>query len=118
MPVTQNRRPMLEWQFSVGMTMQSKRTRLHTLFAFTMTLATTSASAQTGAAPRLPAGVLTDRLTMDGRLDEAAWTQAPAIDGLTQTDPAEGRVGSGRTRITVLANRTQISIVKNSATTE
>jgi hypothetical protein len=85
--------------------------RLRAILALAATLASTAAGhAQTVPVPRLEAGVLTGGLSIDGRLDESAWSQAPSIDGLTQTDPAEGRAGSGRTRVSVLANRTTIAI--------
>src|SRR5690606_39382190 len=42
------------------------------------------------AAPRARAVRTTERITVDGRLDEPAWMTAPAITNFSQTDPVEG----------------------------
>ncbi len=41
-------------------------------------------------------------LTIDGRLDEAAWQQAPAIEGFKQREPVEGAEPTERTVVRVL----------------
>lgn len=41
-------------------------------------------------------------ITLDARLDEAAWIQAPVAPALTQTDPDEGAPGSERSEIRLL----------------
>lgn len=53
--------------------------------------------------PRLAAAALGPVLTVDGRLDEAAWQGAASIDALTQVDPVEGAAASAPTRVRVLA---------------
>lgn len=45
-------------------------------------------------------------ITLDGRLDEAAWAQAPVTDSFTQIDPDEGRPASQRTEVRVLYDDT------------
>src|SRR4051812_10043379 len=54
------------------------------------------------AAPPAPAVLHAFRLTgaepvIDGRLDEPAWADAPAADGFTQFEPAEGTAATERT---------------------
>ena len=41
-------------------------------------------------------------LTLDGRLDEAAWAAAPVADGFTQLEPTPGAAGSQATEARVL----------------
>lgn len=60
--------------------------------------------------PRLRAGVLDERIVVDGQLTDAAWSSASAIEGFTQTDPAEGKPASMRTTVRVLAGATAIAI--------
>ena len=67
-------------------------------------------AAQEGPAPALRAGILTDGLAIDGRLDEAAWATAEAADHFTQTDPLEGQPATGRTTVRVLAGAKAIAI--------
>jgi hypothetical protein len=62
-----------------------------------------SASAQEAQPPVLQAGALPDALSVDGVLDEPAWTSAPFADAFTQSDPAEGSMPSARTTVRVLA---------------
>src|SRR5438270_13258984 len=68
-----------------------------------------SAWAQAGP-PSLRAGVLTDRIVIDGQLNEAAWESADAIEDFRQTDPVEGAAASGHTRVQVLADTKSIVI--------
>lgn len=66
--------------------------------------------AQNNGPPTLAAGVLSDSVRVDGRLDEAEWSAAPASDGFTQTDPSEGAPPTGRTTVRVLAGHTAIVV--------
>jgi Domain of unknown function (DUF5916)/Carbohydrate family 9 binding domain-like len=52
--------------------------------------------------PRVRAVRLTGPVEIDGRLDEAAWADAPIVSGFTQVDPEEGRPVSERTEARVL----------------
>jgi Domain of unknown function (DUF5916) len=58
----------------------------------------------------LQVGKLPADLRVDGRLDEPAWQQAPAIDGLTTFEPQEGGTPTGRTTVRVLADKKTIVI--------
>src|SRR5262245_31310290 len=60
--------------------------------------------------PTLRAGVITSALSIDGRLDEADWSNAPAIENLTMLDPTEGGAPTGRTVVRVLANAASLVI--------
>jgi uncharacterized protein DUF5916 len=60
--------------------------------------------------PALRAGSVTGALRIDGRLDEAAWSAADSIDGITEIEPREGVRPSGRTVIRVLASADAIII--------
>jgi hypothetical protein len=53
--------------------------------------------------PSLRVG-LADGIVVDGVLDEPAWAEAEAIDGLTMTEPTEGGTLVGETRVRVLAS--------------
>jgi len=66
-------------------------------------LAVTPVRTQMPVVPTLPAGRLVGSITVDGILDESAWTTAEATDAFTQTDPVEGGAPSGRTVVRVLA---------------
>ena len=68
------------------------------------------AAAQAPSPPTIRAGVLADRLALDGRLDEPAWTTAGVVDGLMQSDPVEGAQPTGRTTVRVLAGPRAIAI--------
>lgn len=63
-------------------------------------------------APELRVGVLApdakSAIQLDGRLDEPAWQTAPVIDGFAQVEPVEGAPATFRTRVRVLADRTQL----------
>jgi hypothetical protein len=71
-------------------------------------LATVSLSGQ--APPSLRAGALPPGVTIDGRLDEAAWSSAQPIDAFAQTDPNEGAPPTGRTTVRALADRRALVI--------
>jgi hypothetical protein len=61
-------------------------------------------------APTLRAGALGAGLSIDGVLDEPAWTGAASIDQLTQSDPDEGQEATARTTIRVLASAGALAI--------
>ncbi|HSW29625.1 MAG TPA: DUF5916 domain-containing protein [Longimicrobiales bacterium] len=54
--------------------------------------------------PALQVGVLQAGLRLDGVLDEPAWDAAPAIPGLTMTEPTEGGTPLAATLVRVLAD--------------
>src|SRR5262245_36016997 len=60
--------------------------------------------------PSLRAGVVPPNLVIDGRLSEAAWESADAIEELRQTDPVEGAPPTAHTRVQVLADARSIVI--------
>ena len=68
-----------------------------------------TAFAQSGP-PALRAGAVASKIVIDGRLTEAAWESAEAIDDFRQTDPAEGAAPTARTRVQALADRHSIVI--------
>ena len=55
----------------------------------------------TGAAPSIRAVERTVPVTIDGRLDEAVWTSAPAATDFVQRDPSEGQPATQRTEVRV-----------------
>lgn len=69
-----------------------------------------SVRAQPLAPPTVRAGVLSDRLSLDGLLDEQDWATAGIIESLLQSDPVEGAVATGRTTVRVLAGARAIAI--------
>src|SRR5512137_205759 len=60
--------------------------------------------------PSLQAGQLDGSIRLDGKLDEAAWQTAPRIDNLTMSEPTPGIAPTGRTIVSVLADRRVIVI--------
>ena len=54
--------------------------------------------------PRLKAGRGAEEVVLDGRLVEAVWQTADSISGLTQVEPVQGGVPTGRTVVRVLAH--------------
>lgn len=56
------------------------------------------------AQPTLNATAFDGALTLDGRLDEAAWSTADSIVNLTMIEPEEGGVPVGQTTVKVLAS--------------
>jgi hypothetical protein len=56
------------------------------------------------------AGALDASIRLDGRLDEPAWQQAPAIGNLTMSEPTPGAAPTGRTTVRVLADRKSLVI--------
>ena len=49
-------------------------------------------------------------ITLDGRLDEAAWRTADSISDLVQVEPDQGRTPTGRTVVRVLVSAEEIVI--------
>ncbi len=62
------------------------------------------------ARPSLTLAPLTGRITLDGRLNEAAWATADSIPRLTEVEPREGATPAARTVVKVLANADEIVI--------
>src|SRR5262245_41931036 len=62
------------------------------------------------APPSIHAGRIPLNLAIDGRLTEAAWESADAIEDFRQTDPNEGARPSARTRVRVLADERSVVI--------
>ncbi|MEJ2541068.1 MAG: DUF5916 domain-containing protein [Gemmatimonadota bacterium] len=52
--------------------------------------------------PMHQAHAMDGRVSIDGVLDEAAWSQAPVVDAFTQVDPQEGAPASERTEARIL----------------
>jgi hypothetical protein len=53
-------------------------------------------------APQIRALQITERIKVDGKLDDPAWSKAEAADGFTQRDPDEGKPVSERTEVRIL----------------
>jgi hypothetical protein len=66
--------------------------------------------AQSADPPHLRAALLADVITIDGILNEPAWTSAEAADGFLQTDPVEGAAASARTVVRVVASARMIVV--------
>ena len=64
--------------------------------------ATAATASQTDPRPSLRAARRTSPITIDGRLDEAAWAAATPVRNLRQQQPDEGRAPSERTEVRVL----------------
>jgi hypothetical protein len=75
-----------------------------------LTLTSPGAAATPGDVPRLAVGALTADVTIDGRLDEAAWASTERSGDLTEVDPHEGATPSAQTRVRVLAGPKAIAI--------
>jgi hypothetical protein len=54
------------------------------------------------AVPTLRAVRTSEAIRLDGRLDEAVWSEAAAFDAFRQSDPTEGAPGSERTEVRVV----------------
>ena len=68
------------------------------------------ARADDAARPVLRVGSANGTIHLDGRLDEAAWSSADSINGLTEIEPREGARPSGHTVIKLLATADAIII--------
>ena len=60
------------------------------------------AAAAHSAAPVIVAAPLTGSITLDGRLDDAAWLGAQPVTGMTQVNPLEGRPSSQPMAVRIL----------------
>ena len=69
-----------------------------------LSVAAPSAAQSPSSLPELAVGLLPDDIRIDGRLDEPAWSAAPAIERLTMLEPVEGGEPSFGTTIRVLAS--------------
>jgi hypothetical protein len=70
-----------------------------------------AAQPRSTAAPRRAVATRTSEApVIDGVLDEAAWSLAPAIDGFVQTEPFEGQPATERTEVRVLYTRTALYV--------
>src|SRR5688572_27652512 len=54
------------------------------------------------AAPRLRTARVSERIELDGRLDEAHWRSVPAATEFTQTEPADGAPATERTEVYIV----------------
>lgn len=71
----------------------------------------TAVRAGDAARPTLRAGALAGPIVLDGRLDDAAWGQAPdSIAHLTMVEPREGGTPAARTTVKVLAGKDELVI--------
>ena len=52
---------------------------------------------------------------IDGRLDDAAWTQVPASDSFTQSFPSDGAAASAPTRIRVAYDDRSVYIASSAS---
>jgi hypothetical protein len=97
-------------KISLPTTMRRSRFILSTGLLPLMLVLVLPARAQTSVPPTLPAGAasavqavrLAGSIDVDGRLDDAAWAAAPAIEGFRQNRPREGAPASQRTVVRVL----------------
>jgi hypothetical protein len=72
-------------------------------------IATPAFGAETGP-PALRVDDLPASITIDGHLDETAWSAAPLADAFTQVDPHEGGAPSAATQVRVLAGSRAIVV--------
>ena len=71
--------------------------------ALTPLRAWTQASPRAAGSPPSASAVRTAAAPqIDGRLDDAAWTQAPVIGGFTQRDPQDGEPASEATEVRIM----------------
>lgn len=81
---------------------------MHLLLGATLLAVPASLGAQraapSAARPTLRVGRAAGELRLDGKLDEASWTTADSIESLTELEPNEGEVPSGRTVVRVIAD--------------
>ncbi len=82
----------------------------YTKVLFLLLLIATGIQAQDPERPSLAAGALISTLKIDGKLDEADWSNAPVTSDLRTIVPREGAVPSARTEMRVLAHPRAIFI--------
>lgn len=70
--------------------------------AATQPTSQTTHTSHTERAPRARAGVRSGAITIDGRLDEVAWSAATPITSFRQTQPDEGSPATQRTEVRVV----------------
>ncbi len=75
-----------------------------------MILLPSKGRAQNGDLPRARAGVASEAIRVDGRLDEAPWAAATPLSELRMVEPTEGAPATFRTRVRVLASATALYI--------
>lgn len=91
--------------------------RLPLLALFVLSaVAPAAARAQSGDRPAIRAGSPDGPLDLDGRLNESAWRNAPAIENLTTIEPREGVPPVGRTTVRILANARELVKVSGGGT--
>jgi uncharacterized protein DUF5916/cellulose/xylan binding protein with CBM9 domain len=78
--------------------------------AVLMALAAASAGAQTHAGATVRAVRVSDAPRIDGRLDDAAWRDAPVAADFVQRDPDEGKPATERTEIRVVFDASNIYV--------
>ena len=83
--------------------------RIAALTALVLAATAALASAQP-APPAVRAGVLATGLVIDGKVDDAAWDAATAIDQFTEVEPVEGRAAAMKTTLRALAGPSGIAI--------
>ncbi len=83
--------------------MGPRRAGLTLAAALCLTLSPSAIEGQQ-ARPSLRVGAVTGTISLDGRLDEPAWTATDSIAQLTQIEPNEGATAAGRTVVRVLAD--------------
>lgn len=73
-------------------------------------LVATSVAAQTVSTPTASIRAVTTAPRIDGRLDDAAWQVAPAVEGFRQREPEEGAEASESTRVHLVYDQTTLYI--------
>ncbi|MFN8059086.1 MAG: DUF5916 domain-containing protein [Vicinamibacterales bacterium] len=90
--------------------------RRSSLALLVLTFAALPAAAQSPTAPpndgrkRMAATALTGAITLDGRLDEAAWASAQPATGFVQSEPVEGQPASETTEVRILFDHDNLYI--------
>ncbi|HEX7069455.1 MAG TPA: MFS transporter [Rhodothermales bacterium] len=83
---------------------------VRTVGALVLVLTTAHMAFAQDGPPSLRAGAVSSTMVIEGRLTEAAWISAEAIEDFRQSDPVEGAQPSAHTRVQVLADRHAIVI--------
>src|SRR5882672_9453870 len=61
-------------------------------------------------APQIHALQTSERIKVDGKLDEEVWSRAQAVDQFTQRDPEEGKPVSERTEVRILIGEDELYV--------
>lgn len=88
----------------------TKIPRLAVLLALVLPVTSLSAQQSPRAQRTLRAAKLTDQITLDGLLDDAAWRGVPVADGFTQSEPSTGQPATEATEVRVAFNATTLYI--------